>query len=341
MKRVLCYLAASALVCGLVWSVTFTVSERDFAIVTRFGRVAKIVESPGLCFKLPLFLDRVTKLDKRVRILNTKVVQFLLGDKNPVILSSYVLWRIKNPNTFFIRLQTSAAAERKIEDMITSQTGSTLGEFVLNDILKASETEGASPSPDTGGTRLPEIEKRVRDASSSLAVEKYGIEILEVGISRLAYPGPVTEAVYGRMRAEREKEASKFRAEGEEEATKIRARTDKEVAEILSVAYEESETIKGEGEKEAMRTYSEAYGRNLEFFRFTKALEIYTKALKENSLLVFSSKSGIFSYLDDPWSTEWDDRGPAGLTSEKKMPGETGNPANVTPSTSRQEGRDQ
>lgn len=291
MKRILFAAVVLALAGVLSASIAFFVSEREFVIVTEFGRVVQVIKEPGLAFKKPGFINRLYRLDKRTQILDTQIIQLLLGDKNPVIMSCYVLWRIKDPQQFFIRLQNPAAAAAKLEAMVTSNLGGVLGDFSLSDILKVREIGSASI------TSLLEIEHHVREKTNTSTQAEYGVEVLDVGIQRLSYPAQVTEAVYQRMRAERRKEANKIRAEGREEATKISARTNKEAAEIYSKAKEKAEIIKGEGDRAAMETYAKAYGRNQEYFRFTKSLELYSNVLRMNSLLVFSTESGLFSYL--------------------------------------------
>jgi len=276
-----------------VYSVVFTVSEREFAIVTQFGKVVQIITEPGLAFKKPGFANRIHRLDKRTQIMNTQIIQLLLGDKNPVVLSCYVLWRVKNPEIFFTRLQNTSAADSKLDAMVTSNLGNVLGDFSLVDILKVTSHGFATSSS------LLEIEHRVCEKTNASSVEQYGIEVRDIGLQRFAYPSQVTEAVYQRMRAERRKEANKIRAEGREESTKIRAHTNKEAAELYSKAKEQAEIIKGEGDRVAMQTYANAYGKNQEYFRFTKSLELYSNVLEMNSLMVFSTESGLFSFLGE------------------------------------------
>jgi membrane protease subunit HflC len=118
-----------------------------------------------------------------------------------------------------------------------------------------------------------------------------------MGIQRITYPAVVADAVYNRMRAEREKEAKKYRAEGTEAAAKIEAETDRKVTEILAEAYKKSELIKGEGDREAMAIYSDAYGKHREFFEFLESLKTYEKVLKTKSTLVLSTESDLFKHL--------------------------------------------
>lgn len=291
MSKKIVILIAAPIIAILLYSMSFTVTEREYVIITEFGKIVQVIKQPGLYFKKPGFTNRVNRIDKRTQILNTQIIQLLLGDKNPVIISCYVMWKVADPELFFTRLQNFTVASSKLEAMITSHLGGILGDCNISDILKVSK--------DISVSSLSDIEKKILEVTNGDTKKEYGIEIEDIGIRRLSYPSQVTDAVCQRMSAEREKEANKFRAEGKEEAMKIRARTDKEATELFSKAYEKSETIKGEGDKIAMKTYADAYSKNREYFKFTKSLEIYTNVLVMNSMLIFSTESGLFSYFND------------------------------------------
>ena len=272
----------------VVYTITFTVSEKEYVIVTRFGKPVRVIEDAGLHFKLPFFFETVNRLDRRIHVFVTQPIQLLLGDKNPIILTCYVCWKIASPSLFFQSITFTKVAQQKLGDMINSQLGSVLGDYHIDRII----------STKPGEVAFEEIEQRIMVDSNPKARGKYGLEIVQLGLRRLNYPSIVAEAVYNRMRSEREKEAKKHRAQGAEEAAKIEAQTDKEVSEILAKAYQEAETIKGEGDREAIRIYAEAYGEDPEFFEFLKSLEIYKDILRDKSTLVLSTESELFKYLD-------------------------------------------
>ncbi|MFC1852013.1 protease modulator HflC, partial [candidate division CSSED10-310 bacterium] len=146
--------------------------------------------------------------------------------------------------------------------------------------------------------KIADIEQLIVQNCNSRAPMEYGIEVKKMGFRRINYPSIVAEAVYNRMRAEREKEAKKFRAEGTEEASKIEAETDRKVTEILARATKESEIIKGEGDRDAMKIYADAYGQDREFFEFRESLKTYEQILKTKSTLVLSTDSELFKYLN-------------------------------------------
>ncbi len=128
----------------------------------------------------------------------------------------------------------------------------------------------------------------------------FGIEIVDVRIKRADLPKEVQESVFARMRAERDRVAKQYRSEGEEEAQKIRAQTDKEKTIILAKAYETSQKVRGEGDATSIKVYADAYGKDPEFYAFSRSLDTYEKAIDDKSTLVLSSGSDLFRYFGQP-----------------------------------------
>lgn len=287
MKGKLIFLIIAVIALVLVRYSLFTVNEKEFVIVTRFGKPMRTLDRAGLYFKRPGFLETANRMEKRAKVFKTQPIQLLLGDKNPLILTCYVCWKISDPLMFLQSITSSEIVEQKIGDMVNSLLGSTLGDYTIENIINVKP----------GLVKLEEIEARILSESEQKAIEKYGIKIIDVGIRRLAYPQIVTQSVYNRMRAERDKEAKKYLAEGKEEAAKIEAQTDREVSQIIAEANKESEILKGGGDKEAMATYAEAYSQDPEFFEFTKSLEACREILQKKSTLILSTESEIFKYL--------------------------------------------
>lgn len=275
---------------GFVYVSSYTVSESEYVILTQFGKPSGAIKTAGFNWKWPGFFETVNKFDRRIHIFTTQPIQLLLGDKNPIVLTSYICWRIQEPLLFFQSLANIDTATQKLGDMVNSQLGNALGDFKLTNIINTDPSE----------VKLIALEKNILKNINLGAKEKYGIEVIQVGIRRIAYPAVVAEAVYNRMRSEREKEALKFRAEGREEATKIKAKADREVTEILAEAYKQMQILKGKGDQKALKIYSDAYGKDKEFFEFTKSMEIYKDILNGKSTLIMSTESDVFKYLNNP-----------------------------------------
>ena len=295
MKKIILGAAVAGLLILAITLCTFTVNEKEYVIVTQFGEVKRVLDrAGGPHLKLPGLFQTVNRIDRRIDVFKTQLIQLLLGDKNPVVLTCYVCWRVSDPQLFFESLGNPENARRKLGDMVNSQLGNTLGDYRLESIINTTP----------GRVKLAEIEEKILKRTNAKTREKYGLEIVQVGIRRLAYPTIVAEAVYNRMRSEREKEAKKYRAEGKEEATVIKAKADRAVTEILAEAYKKAEIRKGEGDQQALKIYSDAYGEDEEFFEFMKSMEVYQNILSKNSTLVLSTDSNLFRYLNDPAGKE-------------------------------------
>lgn len=266
----------------------FTVNEKEYVILTEFGKTVRLLDEPGLHFKKPGFWQTVNRLDKRLHIFKTKPMQIMTQGKQQVIIACLICWRIADPELFFKTEKHVKKANKDLSDMINDQLGSVLGQYPLENVINVEEEK----------VRLDEIENKILLNSQPKAKSKYGVEIVRVGVRRLAYPANVEESVYQRMIAEREKEAKKYRAEGRKEAMEIESKTDAEVRRILAEAYRDAQMKRGDADKEAMRIYAEAYGQDKEFFEFLKSLDLYKQTLQENTTLILSTDSPMFKQLN-------------------------------------------
>lgn len=287
MRTVVILAVVVAVVVLAASTVLFTVSQREYAIVTRFGALTQVITEPGLYRKWGSLFDRVTRIDRRLAIFQTRPIELLLGDKNPIILTCYVCWEVAEPVGFYRSLMTVDSANIKLRDMVQSSLGSVLSGYTLEDIL------GTDPTK----VKLREIESKTQADFGQKASEKYGITIRDLGVRRIAYPPVVTQAVHNRMRSEREKEARKYRGEGREQAATIEAETKTQVAKIAAEAYRQAETLRGQADAEAARIYADAYAKDPEFFDFLRSMEAYKDIFAQGATLVLSTRSELFKHL--------------------------------------------
>jgi membrane protease subunit HflC len=286
MKRILLVLLTLIVIGFLVYGTLFTVNEGSSVIITQWGKPIQTIEKAGLCSKYPW--QKVNVFDNRIHCFEAQTLQLILKDKNPIIVTCYIAWKLDNPETFFKALNNVENAKLKLGDMVNSQLGIILSDYEIDKIINTVPEE----------VKLQEIYEKLKKEANTRTRSKYGIEIIQTGLKKIVYPSVVSNAVYQRMKAERTKEAVKYTAEGEEEATKIRANTDREVKELLAKAYREAEEIKGEGDKEALKIYAEAYSEDPEFFKFIKSLQVYSQIMDKNTTLVLSTDSELFQYLN-------------------------------------------
>ena len=270
----------------LAWSALFTVRETEFAFVTQFGKPIRTVTEAGLNVKVPL-VHQVRYYDRRLRVYNPPRSEFLTRDKKNLSIDSYALWQIADPETFVKTVVNERAAEMRLHDLVWSRLAATIARLDLEEIV--------STAPEIVQTE--QVLDRLAEESGTEALEDYGIRVVDVRLKRLNLPEQNKQSVYARMRAERERIARQYRAEGEEQALRIRAEADRKREEILATAYKEAETTKGEGDAEAARIYGAAYSRNQSFYKLTRTLEAYRKALDEETTVILSADSELLRLM--------------------------------------------
>jgi len=275
----------------------FTVDETEYAIVTSFGKPVRTITEPGLYWRLPAPAQTVLRFDNRLQIFDPRPTENFTLDRKNLVVDSYTCWQISDPNRFLEKTQTMAGAENSLAVLVASQLSTELGAHELSAVVSVEEDE----------VQLDSIMRTVTERCREVALDEYGIEVVDVNIKRVNLPEENKQSVYQRMRAEREQKAKEYRAEGEERATIIRADTEKQQREILSAAYKEAQEIKGEGEAQAIRLYSAAYREDPEFYRFLRTLTAYEKILTKDTTLVLSSESEFLKILVDFDSTTFSD----------------------------------
>lgn len=282
---------ARALVLGLsviagLWGTFFVVDVTEFAVRTRFGRPVEVLKTPGFKAKVPFF-DEVTRFDSRLLYFDPPSAEFLTEDKKNIAISTFVIWRIQDPLRFLQSVYTRPAAEARIADLVASEAGAALGAVPFTRLVSITPGEARLGEVSSG------ITVRVRDR----AARDYGVEVMEVGIRRLAFPEQNLESVFNRMRAERERIARRFRSEGEEEASKIRAGAVSERTQLLAEAYRQAQQAKGRGEAEAAKIYADAVAKDPELYRFLRTLEAYEKVLEGQTTLILPGDSDLLRLL--------------------------------------------
>lgn len=263
--------------------VVFTVNEVQQVVVTQFGEPIRVIKAPGLYFKLPNPIQRITVFDDRLLDYDANPEDIYTKDKKILVLDNYARWRIVDPLLFLQTLRTTAEGLARLDDIIYSEMRKELGQHELTEVI---------------ATNREELMRLVTQRSDE-AAQVYGIKVLDVRIKRADLPPENEAAVFNRMRAERDREAKGYRAEGQEEALKIRAATDLAATRINAEAFEKSQGIRGQGDAEALGIYAEAYTYKdaARFYKFVRTLEAYEKSLDEKTVLVLPADSEFLKYL--------------------------------------------
>ena len=261
------------------------VPETDFVLVTQFGRPLYTIQEAGLHLKWPF--ESATYFDRRLRIYDPRPSEFLTRDKKNLVIEPYVAWRIEDPKRFVESVGDPVAAEMRLHDIVWSGLAAALGNHDLDSLI----------APEAAQVKAATMLDSLAEATGRAALRQYGIRIVDVRIKRLNLPEANKQAVFARMRAERERIARQYRAEGEEQALAIRAGAERQREEILSAAYKEAEKVKGEGDAESTKIYSEAYSRNPRFYKLLRTLESYKKILDDKTTAIISSDSELMRVL--------------------------------------------
>ncbi|SDF90716.1 protease FtsH subunit HflC [Limimonas halophila] len=265
-------------------SALFTVHQTQQAIVLQFGDPRNVIREPGLHVKVP-FVQEVVTYEKRLIDLDPPVERVLLANQKPLDVDSFARYRIDNPLQFFQTVRVEENLRARLGSIINSSLRSVLGSVDLASLLS---NERAAI--------MERISKQVNKEA-----ERFGINVVDVRIGRTDLPEQVQEAVYSRMRSERQQEAAQIRARGQERAREIRANAERQATVIKAEAQRESEILRGEAEATRTRTLSKAYGQAPEFFNFYRSLQAYEKSINQdgsdNSYLVLSTERNAFFRL--------------------------------------------
>jgi membrane protease subunit HflC len=261
----------------------FTIGEREQGIVVQFGDPKRIIQEPGLHFKLP-FVQNLVKIDKRVLSTDIRTAEYLTLDKKRVMVDQISRWRITNPLEFYRNVRDIQRAQARLDDNISARLRQEIAAHDFLDLVRQKRE-----------TIMETVTKDVRET-----VKSFGIDVVDVRIKQVDLPQEVQASVFARMRAERERIAKRYRAEGEERAREIRAGADREREIILATAYETSQKLSGEGDAQATTIYAQAFGQDQEFYAFTRRLQAYEKIFDGGTTLVLPPDSELLRYLQGP-----------------------------------------
>ena len=282
-KKLISMIVFIVIIAAALATSLFTVDETEQAIVTQLGKFVREVKQPGLHFKIPL-IHAEHKFEARVLEYDAAAAKIITDDKKHLVIDNYARWKITDPLKFYQTVGNEFGAQSRLDDIVFSEMREELARHSLTEIVSINRQQ---------------IMDKVAEQCAQKAAD-YGIQIIDVRIKRADLPEEVTDSVYARMRAERQRMAKKYRSEGEEEAVMIRAQTDKEKTIMLADGYKNAEKLKGEGDAEALRIYAEAYENDPEFYSFVRTLEAYEKSLGEDTTVVLPSDSEFFRYLNPP-----------------------------------------
>ena len=262
---------------------TFTVDQREHAVVFRLGEIVSVKAEPGLYFKVPL-VENVRFFEKRILTYDsTQPDRFITSEKKSVLVDSYIKWRISDPAKYYVSVNgDERQAERRLTQTVNDGLRAEFGKRTIQEVVSGERSE------------IMNIIKERADSDS----RQIGIEIIDVRIRRVDLPNEVSESVYQRMNAERKAVANELRSQGFAESEKIRADAEKQRDIIITDAYREAQMIKGQGDAKASRIYADTFSKNPEFYDFYRSLEAYRNSFDgKDDIMVLDANSDFFKYL--------------------------------------------
>jgi|TARA_B110000444_G_C18822156_1_gene588319 membrane protease subunit HflC len=262
----------------------YVIQETELAVKLRFGRLIETNLQPGLHYKIP-FVDKVRKFDARVLTLDADPASFFTVEKKRLIVDAFSKWRIVDVDVYYRSTGGNfLIAQERLASRVNDGLRNQFGERTLQEVVSGERDQ---------------LMKNLADKLNLTVRQTLGVEVVDVRIKGIDLPPEVSEQVYRRMKAEREKEARILRSEGGEQAEKIRADADRQKTVLLANAYRVAEQTKGKGDAQATATYAAAYTKNPEFYAFIRSLTAYGRSFSnKGDVLLVDPKSDFFRYLN-------------------------------------------
>ena len=272
------------IVLALLASTLFVVDQRQFGVVYQLGQIQRVITEPGLNFKLPPPMQNVTYIDKRLLTLDSMDTEpVLTAEKQRVVIDWYVRWRITDPQAYIrnVGLDENAGA-MQLNRVVRNAFQEEINRRTVRELISTRRE-----------TLMADVKREVTEAVKG--DKPWGIDIVDVRITRADYVESITESVYRRMQAERQRVANELRSTGAAEGEQIRADADRQREVTVANAARDAEKVRGEGDAEATRIYGEAFGKDPQFAEFYRSLDAYKASIgKKGDVLVIDPASSDF-----------------------------------------------
>lgn len=279
------FIASSLLVAlALLSSMLFVVDQRQFGVVYALGQIKEVITEPGLNFKLPPPFQNVSYFDKRLLTLDSVDAEpMLTAEKQRVVIDWYVRWRITDPSEYIRNVGLDeAAGANQLNRVVRNAFQEEINKRTVKDLLSLKREQ-----------LMADVKREVLEAVRG--AKPWGVDVVDVRITRVDYVDAITESVYRRMEAERKRVANELRSTGGAEGEKIRADADRQREVAIANAYRDAQKIKGEGDAEAARIYADAFGRDPQFAQFYRSLDAYKASFnKKSDVMVLDPSSEFF-----------------------------------------------
>ena len=284
MNRIGIWVSSLLLLLALASSMLFVVDQRQFGVVYALGQIKEVITEPGLNIKLPPPLQNVTYIDKRLLTLDSPDTEpMLTAEKQRVVIDWYVRWRITDPLAYIrnVGLDEKAGANQ-LNRVVRNAFQEEINKRTVKDLLSLSRD-----------VLMNDVKREVLEKVRG--DKPWGVDVVDVRITRADYVDAITESVYRRMEAERKRVANELRSTGAAEGEKIRADADRQREVTIANAYRDAQKIKGQGDSQAARIYNESFGRDPQFAQFYRSLDAYKASFaKKSDVMVLDPSSSDF-----------------------------------------------
>lgn len=269
---------------GLLSSTLFVVDQRQFGVVYALGQIKEVITEPGLNFKLPPPFQNVSYIDKRLLTLDSVDTEpMLTAEKQRVVIDWYVRWRITDPGAYIrnVGLDENAGA-LQLNRVVRNAFQEEINRRTVRELISTRRE-----------TLMEDVKREVLE--SVKGAKPWGVDIVDVRITRADYVEAITESVYRRMQAERQRVANELRSTGAAEGETIRAAADKQREVTVANAYRDAQKVRGEGDAQANRVFAESFGKDPQFAEFYRSLDAYKASIgKKGDILVIDPSSSEF-----------------------------------------------
>jgi membrane protease subunit HflC len=280
MNRIGFFAALGLVLLALLSSTLFVVDQRQFGVVYSLGQIKDVITEPGLNFKLPPPFQNVRYIDKRLLTLDSSDTEALLtAEKQRVVIDWYVRWRITDPAVYIRNFADEATGASRLSTVVRDAFQEEINRRTLRELLSTRRQQV-----------MTEVQKQVLEVVKG--TQSWGIDIVDVRLTRVDYSEAITSSVYGRMEAERKRVANELRSTGAAEGEKIRADADRQREITIANAYRDAQKIKGEGDAQAAAIYGDAFGRDPQFAQFYRSLEAYRATFNKKSDVMVVDPAG-------------------------------------------------
>ena len=284
MNRIGFWISTGLVALALFSSTLFVVDQRQFGVVYALGQIKEVITEPGLHFKLPPPFQNVSYIDKRLLTLDSADTEpMLTAEKQRVVIDWFVRWRISDPSQYIRNVGLDeAAGANQLNRVVRNAFQEEINRRTVRELLSTRREQ-----------LMADVKREVQEVVKG--AKPWGVDVVDVRITRADYVDAITESVYRRMEAERKRVANELRSTGAAEGEKIRADADRPREVAIANAYRDAQKIKGEGDGEAARIYNEAFGRDPQFAQFYRSLDAYKASLgRKGDVMVVDPSSGEF-----------------------------------------------